>query len=259
MENYMYPVFHKLSKEEFLNPDDKEKYKLGLIYAKKNSTNFFKLFYYTLISISGYLVLHNLPYFPKLLFGNGKYSQMFEAGYPDCFYHEKPDYFNIYYLGALAFHITDLIWLLGVYELQSDFLMMVVHHICTISLITFSYLVNYSHAGSIIIFLHDTGDIFVYIARIFLNTKAPEWTKVSSAVLLLLVWIYTRIYVLMFIIIDIYVGFSTHFNLVNRTLWSLLCFLFVLHCYWVFLIGKKIFFAVFAKKYEDTFKLKKAR
>merc|ERR1711957_1081743 len=104
---------------------------------------------------------------------------------------------------------------------------------------------------------HDFGDIFVYIARIFLNTKAPEWTKGSSAVLLLLVWIYTRIYVLMYIIIDIYIGFSTHFNLVNRTLWSLLCFLFILHCYWVFLIGKKIFWQFLLRNMKILISLRK--
>lgn len=182
---------------------------------------------------------------------------MFKEGFPNCFFHSKPEYFNYYYLGALAFHITDLIWLLGIYELQTDFLMMLVHHFCTISLITFSYLSNYSNVGCIVIFLHDIGDIFVYIARIFLNTKAPEFTKVSSGILLLLVWIYTRIYVFGGMLFDIYDGISTHFNWININLVTFLCFLYVLHCYWVFLIFKKICTALFVKKYEDTFKVKK--
>lgn len=207
----------------------------------------------------GYYVLSDMEYFPWQLFGKGDFSKCFTAGYPEFVFHTKPKYFNEYYLGALAFHITDLIWLLGVYELQTDFLMMLVHHFCTISLITFSYLTNYSSAGSIIIFLHDFGDIFVYVARIFLNTKAPEFTKTSSGILLLSVWIYTRLFVLAGIIRDIYIGLFMAFNWVIGILLVFLCFLYVLHMYWIFLIFKKICAALFVKKYEDTFKIKKIR
>lgn len=232
---------------------------MGLIYAKKNCTNFFKLCYYIFIVIVGYNVLKDLPYLPKSLCGNGEISAMFEGGFPNSFYHKKPQFFNEYYLGTLAFHITDLIWLLWIYELQTDFLMMLVHHICTISLITFSYLSNYSNIGCIIIFLHDFGDIFVYVARIFLNTKAPEFTKVSSGILLLLVWIYTRAYVFGGMILDTYTGISSHFNWVNINLLGFACFLYILHLNWIYLIFKKIMTALFVKKYEDTFKVKKIR
>jgi len=135
--------------------------------------------------------------------------------------------------------------------------MMLVHHMCTISLITFSYLSNYSNIGCIVLFLHDFGDIFVYITRIFLNTRAPEFLKVSSGVLLLAVYIYTRIYVFGEVILELYRGISTHFNLVNKSLTGLLVFLYILHLYWVFLIIKKICSALFMKSYEDTFKVKK--
>jgi hypothetical protein len=253
----MVPIFHKLSKKEFLNTEDTEKYKLGLIYAKKNSTNFYKLIYYTIISIIGFYVLYDEPYFPKVLFGNGDMKVIFKLPFPECFYLEKPNYFNLYYLGALAFHVTDLIWLLGVYELQSDFVMMLVHHICTISLITFSYLSNYFHGGSIILFLHDFGDIFSYIARLSMNTSAPEWSKLATGILVLLVWIYTRIYALAFVIWDIYLILRTHWSIVNRILLTLQVFLYILHCFWVYMIFKKILDAVFAKKYSDTFKIKK--
>jgi hypothetical protein len=189
--------------------------------------------------------------------GTGEISAMFKKGFPDSFFHIKPLYFNIYYLGALAFHITDLIWLIGIYELQTDFLMMLLHHMCTISLITFSYLSNYSNVGSIVLFLHDLGDIFVYIVRIFLNTRAPEILKISSGILLLVIYVYTRIYVFMDLLIEVFKGISTHFNWVNKCLWGFLVFLYILHLYWVFLILKKIFSALFMKTYEDTFKVNK--
>ena len=166
-------------------------------------------------------------------------------------------FFNIYYLGALAFHITDLIWLLGVYDTQTDFLMMLVHHVCTISLITFSYLVNYFHGGAIILILHDFGDIFSYITRLCMNTCAPESTKLATGILVLAVWIYTRLYALAFVIYEIYLGLSTHWSILNRILWGMQIFLYILHCFWVYMIFKKILDAVFKKKYTDTFKIKK--
>lgn len=251
------PFFHKLSKKEYLNTEDTEKYNIGLIYAKKNATNFFKLCYYIFISCFGYYILKDLDYLPTTLGGSGVFSNMFKDGFDKSFFFAKHEYFNYYYLGALAFHITDLIWLLGIYELQSDFLMMLVHHFCTISLIVFSFLSNHSNYGSIVIFLHDIGDIFVYIARILLYIRVPEFLKVGSGILLLLVWIYTRLYVFADVITGTWTGINLNANWVNLNLVYFLCFLYILHCYWVFLIFKKVCAGIFAKKYEDTFKVKK--
>jgi len=243
------------SKVEYLNPEDTNNYNIGLIYTKKNCTNFFKLCYYIVVVVIGHHVLNELDYFPKSLLGSGEISNMFNNGYPEYLFHLKPKFFNYYYLGTLGFHVTDLIWLVAVYELQSDFLMMLLHHICTVSLITFSYLSNLSNVGCIVLFLHDFTDIFVYITRIFLNTRTKEIIKVSSGVLLLIVYIYTRIYVFGDLLVKVFNGLSSHLNWVNQTLWGFLCFLFILHLYWVYLILKKIFTALFMNKYEDSFRV----
>ena len=246
-----------VSKIEYLDENDTTNYKLGLIYTKKNCTNVFKLFYYIFIVVIGFLVLKDEDYFPKALMGTGTFSNVFKNGYPDLFFHTKPAYFNYYFLGCLAFHITDLIWLVFIYELQTDFLMMLLHHMCTVSLIVMSYLSNYSNIGSVILFLHDFGDIFVYITRLFLNTNSNDFLKVLSGFVLLLVFGYTRIYVYGIILYETFHGLSTHFNMVNKTLWGLLCFLYILHVLWVYMILKKISTALFVRKYEDSFKIKK--
>ena len=243
------------SKEEYLNPEDTHNFNIGLIYTKKNCTNFFKLSYYIVVVIIGHYILKQLDYFPKNLLGNGDVSNLFIGGFPSYIFHIKPQLFNYYYLGALAFHLTDLIWLVGVYELQSDFLMMLLHHTCTISLITFSYLSNYTNVGCIVLFLHDFTDIFVYITRIFLNTRTKEIIKVSSGIFLLLIYIYCRIYVFGDLLVKVFYGLISHLNWVNQTLWGFLCFLYVLHLYWVYLILNKIFNALFMNKYEDSFKV----
>ncbi|MFM1912849.1 MAG: hypothetical protein RIR51_687, partial [Bacteroidota bacterium] len=80
--------------------------------------------------------------------------------------------------------------------------------------------------------------------------------KVSSGIVLLICYLYTRIFVFGDLLVDTYKGLSTHFNWVNKNLLGFLGFLYILHLYWVFLILKKIFTALFMKNYEDTFTVK---
>ena len=141
------------------------------------------------MTVFGYILLKQLDYFPTSLRGKGYLMKMFESGYPGKFYHWKPDYFDFYYLTALGFCVTDLIWLVFIYKLQSDFVMMLLHHICTISLLSFSFLTNYSNIGCIVLILHDIGDIFVYVTRIVINTDAKSFIKLSFATLFVLIFI----------------------------------------------------------------------
>ena len=242
--------------KEYTNPEDENNFKLGLIYTNKNATNIFKLFYYIFITIVGYYVLHELEYFPKSLGGNGDIALIFNKGHPETFFHIKPKYFNYYFLGALAFHLTDLFWLIFFYELQSDFLMMFLHHLCTIALVVFSYLSNYSNIGSVILVLHDFGDIFVYIARLSLNTNSRKSTKLSTGILLIIVYIYTRIYALGDMLYTIMDYILLVQNWIESTMMIFQCFLYVLHIYWVYLITKKVVTAAYFNKYEDSFELK---
>ena len=217
----------------------------------------FKLIFYTTTVIFGYILLSQLEYFPTSLGGKGYLMKMFEPGYPHSFYHWKPDYFDIYYLFALSFCITDLIWLVFIYELQSDFILMLLHHICTISLITFSFLTNYSNVGCVVLFLHDVGDIFVYITRIVINTDLNQPTKLSTAIVLQIVFIYTRLYVFADLILSIYYGITWGFKWPDTSMTLFLCFLYVMHVNWVYLILKKIAQGFFGGKVEDPASVKK--
>ena len=247
--------------KKYTDPSDEDNFALGRIYLKKQATNIYKLLYFIFTTAFGYYILKQLDYFPESLGGFGSISKMWEAGYPNCFHHWKPDYFDIYYLTGLAFCFTDLIWLVFVYELQSDFIVMIFHHFCTISLITFSFLSNYSNIGSIVLFLHDAGDIVVYFSRITVYVDVT-WKKrligVTGA-LLLTVFIYTRIYVLGKVLESIYYDIIWEWNWVTRFLFSFLCFLFIMHLNWIYLILKKYFGAILNDKFEDTASIKKVK
>lgn len=253
---------YKFLSEKYKNEKDTENYKLGKIYLKKLCSNLFKVFYYSANSIIGYLILKQLNYFPTILGGNGAFEKMYEPGNPDFYFHWKPDYFNIYYLSALSYCLTDLIWLLFIYEAQSDFILMLLHHTCTISLVSFSYLTNYSNIGAIVLFIHDVGDIFVNLIRITINSDAKSIITEIQGVILILVFIYTRIFVFLKLIISIWCGLNWEWHFVTKCLWFFLTFLYIMHINWVCLIFNKLYNAFVKKKRIDeeyTLKVEKQR
>jgi len=241
---------------KYKNPEDEENFKIGEIYAKKMATNVFKCFYYVFITLFGYYVLTQTNYFPTTLGGHGNLMNIYEGGQPAMMFHVKPNYFNLWYMIALAYNITDLVWLGFFYELQTDFLMMLLHHVCTISLVSFSYLSNYSHIGSVVLSLHDTSDIFVYITRFWINSDVMKFIPVMSGVALLIIFIYTRIFVLGTLIYSMFVGIPD-WNSTISVLYVFLIFLYFMHLFWVYLILKRIILAVFKNKIGDTYKINK--
>jgi hypothetical protein len=251
----MYLILQSSYKTEDKND---ENHHLGKIYHKKLCISGFKMIYFIVAIATGYSILNQLDFFPTSLGGNGELKNMFNAGYPGYMFFWKPDYFDIYYLACLSYHVVDLIWLVFFYELQSDFVMMILHHICTISLVVFSYMSNYSNVGSVVMFLHDFSDIFVYLIRTVINTDAGKIWKVISGAVLLVIFIYTRIYVFGELIYTLFVYYSKlGWNPMNTPLTIFLAFLYVMHIYWVYSILKKMAAAVFKNKIEDTCKVNK--
>ena len=253
-----YPILYRYSKTEYLDPADEKNFKLGVIFAKINTQNVFKLLYYTFISAVGYYIMYDLDYFPNYLFGNGDLEKSMSKEITDRFFYEKPAYFNEYYLLSFTYHFTDLFFLVFVHESQSDFLMMLVHHICTVILISFSYLGNYGNLGSLILITHDFGDIFVHLCRLFTNTNSNNILKVMSGILLLSVFAYTRLYVLLKLILGFLNNVGTH-NLLFSIQWSFLWVLYCLHIIWMYMISKKVYKAISKHIYEDSFNIKKIR
>lgn len=242
---------HILS-NKYKNPSDVQNFALGKIYLKKLSSSFFKFLFYLFSTTCGFLILYSLEYFPSSVGGRGDIVKLFEPGFPDMLYFSKPNYFDEYYLFSLAYVITDLIWLLFIYEKQSDFFMLLLHHVCTTSLITFSYLTNHSKIGCIVIYLHDLVDIFVYIVRIIINTDISSAIKLVFSLLLLVVFTYVRIFVFGNLILQMYYRITGEWHCATTCLWGFLIFLLILHFYWIYCIVKRIMLAIFENKFEDT-------
>ena len=208
--------------------ESKEKFN---IYRHKLTRHVYKIIFYSGITAFGYYVLHNLPYFPKSMFGNGWMPNMFIKGYPDCLFHEKPPLFDLYYNISLAYFVNDFIFLF-IMERQNDFYIMILHHICTISLIIFSFITNYSNIGSLVIFCHMQSDIIVHVTRFLVNTDCSLIIVGFVGMLFLLNYSYMRQYVFGDMIYTIWKYANFKWGVIERSLVLFLVFLYIMHIRW---------------------------
>lgn len=143
-----------------------------------------------MITAWGYSILKDEPYLPSMLLGHGDLTKM-NGSYP---YVKYPLGFKWYYLGSLGYHVHQTIQHLQ-HPARNDFVEMILHHVVTIMLYSFSYLINLSECGATIAFLHDTADIFASFVRCFTETRFVPILLVNVGGMVL-TWGYTRLFVL---------------------------------------------------------------
>lgn len=227
-----------------------------LIYKNKVSTNIIKLILYLSSTILGYYALKDLSFFPWYLGGSGEYKSMFAKGYPDYLFFEKTILFDFYYNFNLAFAIFDT-YILLTYPLQSDFLLMVLHHLVTFNLVVFSFLTNFSNIGCVVYFIHYSGDILSQMVRICIHLNIPGVICCYLTMVFLAVFIYTRLFVFGDLI---YHTFSfvlfKDFSIYSLYLCCFLGVLMMLNIIWIVLISKKVINFIFTGKVEEIYKIK---
>lgn len=209
---------------------------------RKVSIYFIKFLHYLVLTILSYIILDQMEWFPKELFGHGDIKYMYHKGLTSFSFFERPYGFDIHYLINLAYTYADLICVLFIYDGQTDFLTMIFHHFCTISLILFSYYDHYSSFGSIILFLHNATDIFVYLSRTLLYHDLNKILKIVMSFLLSSSFMYARIYVLAKVIYSLATQPTWESYGVNEGFVTLLTCLYVLQSFWAYkliLIGYK--------------------
>lgn len=257
LEKVSYPLMNRWLDDKYKAKDDESKIEMEKIYTKKASRCFFKVCYFITIVVIGYLILKDVEFFPGELLGNGDLQAFYEKGVyvkEGSLFYTTTTAFKYYYLTSLAFVIVDFIWLVFIYEKQSDYPLMFLHHTVTFSLIFFSYLTNNTHIGCIVMFIHDSSDIVVYITRIVINSKLPDPPKLAVCAWLLITLIYLRlvIYGKMLYITNYYLD---NWHIFTNTLFYGLCILYFMHIYWVFSIIKRFFYL----KIEDVGTHKKSK
>ena len=223
---------------KYKKPKNEEMKKLAAIYRHKLPRHIYKISFYFGFTIFGYYVLHNLPYFPKSMLGHGYMSNMFLKGFPDSYFHEKTPLFNLYYNISLAYFVNDLIFLFKM-ERQSDFINMLLHHVCTISLIIFSYITNYSNMGSLIIFCHMQSDILLHLTRFLLQTDKHIALVGFVGITFTTNFIYMRQYVFGEMIYTVYKYITWKWGFITTCLWLFSVILYIMHLRWSYILLSK--------------------
>uniref|UniRef100_A0A8C9GZK0 TLC domain-containing protein n=1 Tax=Piliocolobus tephrosceles TaxID=591936 RepID=A0A8C9GZK0_9PRIM len=134
---------------------------------------------------------------------------------------------------------------------RKDYYIMTLHHLSTISLLTYSHMLNFWRVGLVILFVHDVVDISLYISKTISYSK-PQYRFFLNIfyALFVLSYFFFRIILYLFYVvmplsdiseIRIYTnGFvNSHFDVPGVVI-QLACMwlLMIMHCYWFCLIIK---------------------
>lgn len=224
---------------------------MSLTKKSKYFENLWYVFWHTTVSMRA-LHLFSVAKWRALL-ETGRFERAFFLNWAE---HRMEREEQEYYLWQLAFWVSALVYL-GIENRRSDFQQMVVHHLATIALVTFSYGWNYWRIGLVVLLLHDCVDIFLYA------TKASKEMRllpriVTELLFLLFTLLFLVLRLLLFPYVCVWTALRTGMHeLVDPILGGdpfpldakmmaagvglysmpiLLCVLFALHCFWFCLI-----------------------
>jgi hypothetical protein len=244
IENYLSRRYFEEGEEELIE-----------IYKHKVSSNIYKFIFFLSSTIFGFYVLKDQKFFPWSMFGKGDFSLLYEEGYPNFFFFEKPAYFDFYYNLNFSFALFDG-WILLTNPLQSDFLIMLIHHLSTYSLIIFSFISNHSAVGSVIYYIFYLGDIFSYIVRVSIHLNVPEKYSFYSTLAFLIVFTYTRLFVYGDLLYQTVTKMDFEWSIMEQYLVSFLFILMVLNIMWIVLISRKFVKYCMTGNIEEIYKFK---
>ncbi|CAF1989914.1 unnamed protein product [Rotaria magnacalcarata] len=151
--------------------------------------------------------------------------------------HELTNDVYWYYMIELAFY-WSLVFSQFIDVKRKDFWEMFLHHIATISLLSFSYIVNFVRVGSLVLVVHDCGDYWLEGAKMAKYARAQRLCD-TTFVIFAVVWFITRLcfypykvlYTTTFEEMNI-LGLFPAYYMFN----GLLILLQILHYFWFYLI-----------------------
>lgn len=164
------------------------------------------------------------------------------------FQHVSRGQFN-YYIAELAFYCS-LMFSQFIDIKRKDFMIMLVHHLATILLITFSYTNNMIRCGTLVMCLHDASDIFLEAAKLANYAKYQRLCD-GLFVAFSLIFFLTRLVVFPFWIVHTVMFDSWEIIGPYRAWWllnGLLLVLQTLHIIWFYLIARIAIKAIFKGK-----------
>lgn len=127
---------------------------------------------------------------------------------------------------------------------------MITHHFVTILLIVFSYLLNFSRIGSVILLIHDAADIFLESAKVFnyiSKARGREWAKhvcdIMFALFAITFFVTRLVFFPRYVIYDVLYVSPITFNNDWFGYWTFAALLIILEClhiFWFYLVLKMV-------------------
>ena len=192
----------------------------------------YKFLYFVFATVWGYKVMGGEDYMPKLLggWGEGNYKLALE----NMDYHPPTKGFKDYCIITMGYHIGSLI-MHFTSPRKSDFIDMTLHHMLALYLYGGCYLCNVWKCGGVIMLLHDIADVTGNFVKGAGESKYKNFAGVTF-VLHMIVWAYTRMFVLPILIYQIYkyadpLGDSPLVNPKHIFCYLLTCMV-LLHTFW---------------------------
>lgn len=153
-----------------------------------------------------------------------------------------------YYYTEMGFYLS-LVFSLTFDVKRKDFKEQVIHHIATLTLLSFSWISNYIRVGTLVMVVHDSADILLEGAKVLNYAK---WNKAANGVFVVFTALFmlTRLVIFPFWLIhctwvypvELFPPFFGYyfFNV-------MLVVLQLLHLYWAVLISRMLYKSLFSK------------
>ncbi|KAM9375390.1 ceramide synthase 2 isoform 2-T7 [Pholidichthys leucotaenia] len=153
-----------------------------------------------------------------------------------------------YYILEMGFYLS-LVLRLAFDVKRKDFKEQVIHHMATLTLLSFSWISNYIRIGTLVMAIHDSSDILLEGGKVF---NYANWHKTANAtfVAFTILFMVTRLVIFPFWLIhctwvyplELYPPFFGYyfFNV-------MLSVLLMLHIYWAVLISRMVYKFIFSE------------
>lgn len=156
--------------------------------SDKASKYVWMTFYYSAMSIYGYIVLKDSAWLPDYMGGKGSWEGMWK-GMP---YIEPCKGATTYAMLQLGYHGSDFLFHILKDERENDFMEMTLHHASTFLLISSMTMSNFLPIGCVIAFLHDVSDIFVATLKLTTALEGFDLISVANFMVTVALWFYFR-------------------------------------------------------------------
>lgn len=211
--------------------------------VERFAASFFKFQYFVVITVLGYALMRDEAWLPWHLAGHGDIKHCWDSSWT------LNETSRFYYMVQLGYHSHSLIMIMFHGTKRNDFLEMLVHHCCAILCMISSFAFQQVRIGSLILFVHDIGDVFGYAIKCSVDTAYKKMTYCLYA-LLLVAWGVTRLYIYPTVIIRSAMN-DTEQTMQVRCTVAMLWVLQGLHVYWYTLFLKMGYQAATKGKTED--------